>query len=361
MGRTARHVLAGLLVPALAVVLTVGLGTAPAWACAALIGPHGTVRLGRTTTLAAYHHGVEHYLTAFTYQGGGGRFGSLIPLPGVPSEVRKGGEWTLQRLEREVAPPQAADGFGVKLAAAAAPAQVLSRRRIDALDLTVLRGGGSEVAAWARQHGFQLSVDAPEVLDFYAARSPIFLAAVFDPGAARARGQQLGDGTPIQLAIRTSNPWVPLRILGLGHQPAEPIRADVFLLTDRAPALLPTPAAAGRPGLSLERSGPASARLLGDLHADRNMGWVPTSGMILTYLRLDTPARRLGYDLAVDASGRDAPSLEAAGLVGAGIPAAELRVPPAAQRGFGWWPLAAAGVGCIALAGLALRALARDR
>jgi hypothetical protein len=91
------------------------------------------------------------------------------------------------------------------------------------------------------------------------------------------------------------------------------------------------------------------------------MDWVPTSGMVLTYLRLDTPAQRLGYDLAVDASGRDAPSLDAAGLVGAGTPAAELRVPPAAQHGLGWWPLAAAAVGCIALAGLALRALARDR
>jgi Uncharacterized protein conserved in bacteria (DUF2330) len=356
MGRTARRATVGAL---MAVVLAVGLGSAPAWACAALIGPGGTVRLTRTTTLAAYHDGVEHYLTAFTYQGGGAQFGALIPLPGVPSDLRKGGEWTLQRLEREVNPVEELLA-GARQAAATPHADVLFTKRIDALDLTVLRGGGAEVATWAREHGFQLSVDAPEVLDFYAARSPIFMAAVFDARAARTRGQQLGDGTPIQLTIPTANPWVPLRILGLGHQPDERVQADVFLLTDRAPALLPTPTAAGRPGLSLVRSGPASAELLRDLHADKNMGWVPTGGMQLTFLRLDTPAARLGYDLAVDASGRGAPSLEAAGLVGAGSPARDLRVP--ARHGLPWWPLAAAGTALVVVAGLALIALgSRDR
>ena len=56
--------------------------------------------------------------------------------------------------------------------------------RIDALDVTVLRGGSAEVGKWATDHGFRLPPDAPEVLDFYAARSPIFLAAVFDADAA---------------------------------------------------------------------------------------------------------------------------------------------------------------------------------
>ena len=37
---------------------------------------------------------------------------------------------------------------------------------------------------WATDHGFRLPPDAPEVLDFYANRSPIFMAARFDADAA---------------------------------------------------------------------------------------------------------------------------------------------------------------------------------
>ena len=127
--------------------------------------------------------------------------------------------------------------------------------RIDALDLTVLRGGGADVAAWAHDHGFRLSPDAPEVLDLYAQRSPIFLAAVFGGDAAAQRGQQVGDGTPVHLTIRVSNPWVPPRILGLGEQPTERVDADIFLLTDQRPAILPEPG----PGLALVHDQPAGA------------------------------------------------------------------------------------------------------
>src|SRR6266702_2032713 len=76
----------------------------PAAAGAGLIGSNGAVNLGRTTTLAGYHEGVEHYVTAFQFQGGDGEFGTLIPLPGVPSKVERGGDWTLQRLIRETEP-----------------------------------------------------------------------------------------------------------------------------------------------------------------------------------------------------------------------------------------------------------------
>src|SRR4030095_7560388 len=80
------------------------LGPQPALACGGLVGPGGTVQLARTTTLAGYADGVEHYLTSFTYLGGGAKFGSIVPLPGIPTDVRKGGEWTLQRLVRETQP-----------------------------------------------------------------------------------------------------------------------------------------------------------------------------------------------------------------------------------------------------------------
>ena len=336
-----------------AVAAAVLLGAQPALACGGLVGPGGTVQLARTTTLAGWHDGVEHYLTSFTYAGGGARFGSIVPLPGIPSDVRKGGEWTLQRLVRETQ-PQPVFLRSDAVAAQAAPAQELLKTRVDALDITVLRGGGRAVGDWARAHGFGLSVDAPEVLDFYAARSPIFLAASFDARRADARGQRLGDGTPIHLAIPTADPWVPLRILGLGHRPTDPIRADVYLLTDRRPALLPAPVGDGRHGVALERSQPASAQLLADLRADKGMGWLPASGMWLSYLRIDTTTQELTHDLAVDASGRASPSPVAAGLT---VPAADAGT-PAGPLGAWRWPAVALAV-TAALAGLVLAR--RDR
>ena len=44
------------------------------------------------------------------------------------------------------------------------------------------------------------------------------------------------------------------------------------------------------------------------------MGWLPASGMWLSYLRIDSTAGALTHDLAVDASGRHSPSPVAAGL-----------------------------------------------
>src|SRR5438874_2883967 len=129
---------------------------APAWACGGLIGPNGTVSLGRTTTLAGYHDGIEHYLTSFSFQGAGGAFGSLIPLPGVPTSVERGGDWTLQRLVRETQPRVLHAGKSEAVAASAAGAEVLLEKRIDALDVTVLKGGGASVGHWATQNGFRL-------------------------------------------------------------------------------------------------------------------------------------------------------------------------------------------------------------
>src|SRR5919106_1257389 len=76
----------------------------PTLACGGLIGPNGAVNLLRTTTFAGYHDGVEHYVTAFEFAGGGGAFGSITPLPDIPSKVERGGDWTLQRLVRETTP-----------------------------------------------------------------------------------------------------------------------------------------------------------------------------------------------------------------------------------------------------------------
>ncbi|MCI0344472.1 MAG: DUF2330 domain-containing protein [Chloroflexi bacterium] len=294
---------------ALAVLL---MTAAPALACGGLIGPNGAVNLLRTTTFAGYHEGIEHYVTSFEFAGGGGAFGSLTPLPGVPTSVEKGGDWTLQRLIRETQPVFDEQAVRLQAVGAAAPsAQELMKVKIDALDITVLKGGAAEIGQWAQDHGFRLPPDAPEVLDFYASRSPIFLAAAFDAAAAAERGQAIGDGTSVHVTIPTPNPWVPLRILALGKNGQERVEADVYLLTDIAPAMLPAPS--GRNGITLQHSDTATTSLLDDLRSDRGMEWVPTSAW-LTQVTVDASASQLSYDLAIDASGQGTPSRVQAGL-----------------------------------------------
>ncbi|MDP1819577.1 MAG: DUF2330 domain-containing protein [Acidimicrobiales bacterium] len=298
--RTIRRLRRSLLLAAAAVAAALAVivaGASPAAACGGLIGENGTVQLTRTSTLAAFHDGVERYVTSFEFTGEGEEVGSIIPLPDVPTEVVRGGDWTLQRLAQEVAPPAGAEAAALTSGRATADAEVVLETKIDALDITVLRGGGVEVGRWATEHGFLLTPDAPEVLDFYAARSQVFMAARFDASRAAELGQGAGDGTPIMLTIPTEQPWVPLRILSLGLDESRFVEADVFLLTDDTPDLL-----AGGPGLRLERSEPASAGLLDDLRSDVGMEWVPER-MWFTYLQVAAPAGDLDYDLAVSADG----------------------------------------------------------
>jgi hypothetical protein len=289
----------------------------PALACAGLVTPSGNVKLTRTATLSAWHAGYEHYITAFTFTGGGAEVGSIVPLPGVPSKApERGGDWTLQRLEREFQPQPQRASAPPEAAATSGDAEEVYNTRIDALDITILKGGGEAVARWAKEHGFSLTPDAPEVLDFYAARSPVFMAARFDATAARENGQQEGEGTPIHLTIPLDQPWVPLRILGLGRPAEETIAADVYLLTPDKPNLLPRP----NEGLVKVRSEWASQSLLDDLRSDKGMEWVPAKAWA-TYLRVGEEPSQLRYDLAIDAAGTGAPSPVMAGLEAPPAPA----------------------------------------
>jgi hypothetical protein len=324
------------------------LSAAPALACGGLVAEQGGINLVRTSTMAAYHGGVEHYVTSFEFAGaGGGEFGSIVPLPGIPSNVRKGGDWTLERLTLETQPPvETAEAFGAALSANESTARVIERKRIEALDVVVLEGGGDAVGRWAEEHGFFLPPDAPEVLDFYAERSPIFMAVKYDVAEAKQRGLQSGDGTPVHVSIPTPNPWVPLRILGLGKDASERIEADVYLLTDERPNMLPAPSK----GMTLEVSEGASSDLLADLRSDRGMKWLPRSDMWLSYLRIDTTAGALTHDLAIDASGTGSPSPVAAGLE---------RPFHAESDGYALWPwlvAAAFAVGVVSLTGRTLPA-----
>ena len=320
----AARVLAGAVLATVVVALLAG----PAGACGGLVGENGTIRLERTATLAAYHDGVERYVTSFEFSGEGKAVGSIVPLPDVPTDVERGGDWTLQRLEREVAPPVRSGFAEDRAVSSASSAQVLLQTQVDALDITILKGGGDEVGKWALDNGFFLSPDAPEVLDYYASRSPIFMAAKFDASRAAALGQTSGQGTPIMLTIPTSEPWVPVRILALGLDSSEQVQADVFLLTDDKPKLL-----AGGKGLGIDRSEAASALLLSDLRSDKGMGWVPDS-MWFSYLKVDATAGQLGYDLAISHDGTTLPSIERAGI---SAPQARLIEPP--SRGLPMWPI----------------------
>ncbi len=300
------------------VALLVLVPTGSALACGGLVTPNGTVSLLKTTTLAAYHDGVEHYVTSFEFAGADAtEVGSIVPLPGVPTKVIKGGDWTLQRLILETQPP-APEGAVLAAADSAGGATVLLETQIDALDITVLKGGAADVGDWASDHGFFLPPDAPEVLEFYASRSPIFMAVKFDVGRANEQGVQQGQGTPVHVVIPTPNPWVPLRILALGRDEKDLVRADVYLLTDVRPATLPlaerTNGDEDQNGLIEAFSQEASPSLLADLRSDRGMKWMPTDGMWLTQIRVNALAGELTNDLAVDASGFGQPSPRAAGM-----------------------------------------------
>jgi hypothetical protein len=163
----------------------------------------------------------------------------------------------------------------------------------------------------------------------------------------------------------TSNPWVPLRILGLGKQAQDFVQADVYLLTDRRPALLPAP----NDGLFLTHDQQANDLLLDDLRSDAGMGWVPDSAW-LTKLEVNSTAADLRYDLAIDTTGANSPSRVAAGLelpniaFGDEIPRVfndfMIADSDSGQPGAFWAAIAAAVLIVMATVGVSLRP-ARDR
>lgn len=280
-----------------------------ALACGGLVAPNGSVRLGRAATLIAWHDGVEQYMTSFTYEGDVKNLGWIVPLPAVPLKIQEGGAWTLQRLARETHPLPAFAAVDAAGAAAPSAAQVLQQVKVEALNITVLRGSGQAVLEWCAQNGFAVDGDTRAHLLSYAQSSPIFMAAKYDTAAAQARHQTSGDGAPVLITMRTPHPWVPLEVLALDGQI---VHADLYFLTDEP---LNTSAAGavagisavdsalpGAPGLRVafqERMTPA---LYHDLSTDRNMGWVRPDGW-LTYLTLDAPAAAVTYDLSVTPDG----------------------------------------------------------
>ena len=278
-------------------------------ACGGLVAPNGSVRLERATTLVAWHDGIEHYLTSFTYQGDFNDVGWIVPLPAVPISIQEGGAWTLQRLERETHPqPKFVldDGVG---AAAPTAAQVIQQVRVEALDITVLKGSGQEVIDWCAQNGFALNAETKGHLLGYAHGSPIFMAAKYDTSAARARHQVQGDGAPVLITMKTPRLWVPLEVLAVEDQQ---VNADLYLLTDKpvntsavGATIGQSPvgsAVPGATGFQVAYQEQMNASLYHDLSTDRNMSWVPSDAW-LTYLTLNAPEPQVTYDLSLSPAG----------------------------------------------------------
>jgi Uncharacterized protein conserved in bacteria (DUF2330) len=276
------------------------LGPATAFACGGLVAPGHAEALQRATTLSAWHDGLEHYITGFQFIGTADSFGYIIPLPGVPSKIEKGGDWTLERLLREVNPP-APGAFDALAATAKSSVQILQRVTVDALDIVVVRGGGRDVAAWAGRNGFDLTPDTPQVMQRYSSAGAVFALAKFDNKKAIKRGLAEGQGTVIHFTIPTKAPWIPLQILALGKNQAELVDADLFILTDDVPSL--SLGGSTLPGMTVKAYGKASSSLLQDLRSDRGMSWVPRTRMWFTALSLHTPAGYIHSDLSIDGGG----------------------------------------------------------
>jgi len=301
-------ILKRIIVPLALAVVFCAFQALPALACGGLIAPDGDVRLGRAATLVAYHAGIEHYLTTFTYQGNESKVGWIVPLPAVPLKVEEGGAWTLQRLALETAPPQPSGPIFAE-STTASTAQVIQQVQIEALDITVIRGSGQAIINWATSNGFVVPADARAHLLTYANASPIFMAAKYDTAAVQARHQQQGDGVPVLITMKLPAIWVPLEVLALDGQS---VNADLYFLTDeplnvsawdarigQSPVGLQL---SGAPGLQVAFQEPMNSTLYHDLSTDRNMGWV-WSNSWLTYLSLNAPSNTVTYDMGIGSDG----------------------------------------------------------
>ncbi|HEY7020986.1 MAG TPA: DUF2330 domain-containing protein [Ktedonobacterales bacterium] len=297
--------------PATLALLLLAVQATPAAACGSLLAPNGAIRLSRAATLVDWHDGVERYMTSFTYQGNVDNVGWIVPLPANPEKIEEGGGWTLQRLVRETHPlPQNVFLEGdARAPQATAGAQVLQQVRVQALDITVVKGSGDEIVQWGRDNGFFIDKETEEHLLGYAKGSPFFMAAKYDTAAARARGQLQGDGAPVLITMKIPHPWIPFEVLALDAQQTQ---ADLYLLTDTPVYASDFDSSIGKSsvgadvpnaaGLKVAFQEKMNAALYKDLSTDKNMGWVRSDSW-LTYLTLDAPDTKVTYDMGVSSTG----------------------------------------------------------
>ena len=258
--------------------MAIAITAAPAVACGGLVGENGTIQLTRTTTLAAYHDGVERYVTSFEFSGQGKEVGSIVPLARRADEGasaaatgRCSGSSARSRRRSARRLAAAAQSRGVGAGAGAA-----RRRKIDALDITVLQGRrrrGRQVGDRARVPAHARRARDARLL---RAPQPDLHGRALRRVACRQLGQNTGDGTPIMLTIPTT------RAVGAAAHPRPRARAaprSSRPTCSCSPTTEPKLLAGGR-GLSLDRNEPANASLLSDLRSDKGMGWVPAAHVV---------------------------------------------------------------------------------
>ena len=209
----------------------------------------------------------------------------------IPTSVVKGGDWTLQRLIRET--DAAAENFALRPPRRARPprrrgAHEGQDRRPRHHRPAGRRGRHRRVGQGPRLPAPARRARGPRLLRRSAARSSSPPPST--PMRPQARGQQLGDGTPVHITIPTDNPWVPLRILALGKTGDERVQADVYLLTDRAPALLPAPTGDERASGSITAQPASREPPDRPPHRPRAWSWVPSSAW-LTKVAVDGDRR----------------------------------------------------------------------
>ena len=231
----------------------VGLAT-PAMACGGLVGENGTIQLVRTSTLAAYHDGVERYVTSFEFIGRGRR-GRLDHPAARRADERRAG----RRLD--AAAPRPGGG------AAKAPSADDRRGRHHVG--RARRGAAGDEDRRPRHHG---------AAGWWRRGRPLGARPRLLPDAGRARGARLlrrpqpgVPGRPLRrqprrgpsarAAATARRSWSPSRPISRGcrcgscrsaSSATQAVDADVFVLTDdRATAARRAagpPARAERPG-----------------------------------------------------------------------------------------------------------------
>jgi len=155
------------------------------------------------------------------------------------------------------------------------------------------------VATGPAEHGFLLPPDSPRCSLLRPRAAPSSWPPLQRRGRCGSSHCHRRRHAPSNLTIPTPNPWLPLRILGLGQAPDAVDPSRLFLLTERATLrsspLATTPVRARPVG---ERVGIADSPTCG---ADKGMGGMPAVD-VAQPLQDRSPARELKYDLAVDAS-----------------------------------------------------------
>ena len=176
---------------------------------------------------------------------------------------------------------------------------VLQQVKIDALDITVVKGGGADVAVWAEQNGFDLTPDTPDVLGI-SNDGAIFALAKFDNDAAASRGRRgPGSGHP----LHDPDP----RPLGAAADPGPGEGGRRAGRRRRVPPRRPP--ARGQPRgldhLGVDRpAGRASvAEPTGRSPVRQGHGLAPGLGHVADGAHPVGPGEQIGYNLSIDGGG----------------------------------------------------------